>query len=376
MNLKNQLGHPDVVKALLAAIHSDGSGAVSFRDYMDICLYNEPHGYYRNENPKIGKQGDFYTSSSIGSVMGEMIAACICKELPADYSEHEAIHVVEWGGGAGRLALHLLDELKRTTPAVYERITYTIIESSAYHRDLQRAALQAHSSKLRFTDAAEWLGEEPQENVYVVANELLDAFPIHRIRCKDSAFQESYVSWHETEQVFQEIWRPLQSEHIVDYLTHIEVQWLDGQIGEINLAADRWIANMGQRMASGCCIVIDYGDLDTELYAAHRFQGSLMCYRQHQAHDNPWIHQGEQDMTAHVNFSACERAARKQGFAPVAIQTQREFLVEQGILQKLQDHFDPNPFSDVSKRNRAIRQLLLSDQMSELFKVLIAMKKR
>jgi SAM-dependent MidA family methyltransferase len=121
-------------------------------------------------------------------------------------------------------------------------------------------------------------------------------------------------------------------------------------------------------------IIIDYGAEEDELYAAHRMRGTLMCYRQHHAYDNPFIHVGEQDITSHVNFTACIDAASSAGFTGSKLQTQRDFLVEQGILEKLQAHFDLNPFGEAAKKNRAIRQLLLSDQMSELFKVLILIK--
>jgi SAM-dependent MidA family methyltransferase len=374
--LNSQLGQPDVVKALIMAIQSEENQAITFRDYMEICLYSEPHGYYRNESPKIGKQGDFYTSSSVGSVMGEMVAAFICKQLQNEIPANVPVHIVEWGGGNGRLALHLLDEMKRNSPAIYARITYTIIESSAYHRGQQRAALKEHAQRIQFPSETEWLAEESQEHVFVLANELLDAFPVHRIRCKDELFQESYITWQEKEQIFREIWLPISSKRKLDYLERSRVQWMDGQIGELNLDAEKWIARISERIQSGGCMIIDYGDVEEELFASHRYKGTLMCYRKHQAHDNPWIHQGEQDITSHVNFSFFETAARQSGFSNCKFQTQREFLVEQGILERLQSHFDPNPFSDVSKRNRTIRQLLLSDQMSELFKVFIAQKKR
>ncbi|MBP1961412.1 class I SAM-dependent methyltransferase [Paenibacillus aceris] len=371
-----QLGHPEVVASIIQAIQSAGKKAISFRDYMELCLYSEPFGYYRNENLKIGKEGDFYTSSSIGSVMGEMIASFISGQMQqqTELSGTEPLHLVEWGGGNGRMALHLLDELKRSFPAVYDRLSYTIIESSGFHRALQQTALEAHTQLIQFASEQEWMAQEPQDHMFIVANELLDAFPVHRIRYNADCFEESYVTWQEQDQTFAEIWLPNLSKHLLDTLARSKVQWLEGQIGELNLGSESWISCVSQRMKSGSCIIIDYGDVEDELYAAHRYQGTLMCYRKHQAHDNPWIYVGEQDVTSHVNFSALEIAARQSGFPYCKLQTQREFLVEQGILERLQNHYDPNPFSEVSKRNRAIRQLLLSDQMSELFKVFIAVK--
>lgn len=342
---------------------------------MEICLYQDVVGYYRKDLIKIGKQGDFYTSSSIGTVMGEMVATFLYNHLRAQFNLFPPIEIVEWGGGNGRMALQLLNEMKRAAPDVYDMLTYTLVESSAYHRQLQQDSLVEHVERIRFLDEAAWLNEPPCNNVYVLANELLDAFPIHRLQYKDQTFHESYVIWQEQEPCWQESWLPLQPGRILDYLNTLEVQWQEGQISELNLEAVDWYVRLSNRMLSGCVITIDYGDVEEELYATHRHQGTLMCYRKHEAHDNPFIDPGEQDITAHVNFSLCQEAAVSAGFESFVFQTQRQFLVEQGILEKLQNHFDPNPFSEVSKRNRSIRQLLISDGMSELFKVFIAIKK-
>lgn len=342
---------------------------------MEICLYQDTVGYYCKGQIKIGKQGDFYTSSSIGTVMGEMVASFINNHLRTQSNLPPHLEIVEWGGGNGRMAGQLLDEMKRAAPDVYERLTYTLIESSAYHRQLQLERLVEHMERIRFLDETGWLSEPPRDNVYVLANELLDAFPIHRLQYKDQAFHESFVLWQEQEPHCQEIWLPLGPGRILDYLNALEVQWQEGQISEMNLEAVDWYVRLSERILSGCVIAIDYGDVEEELYASHRHQGTLMCYRKHVAHDNPFIDPGEQDITAHVNFSLCQAAAVSAGFEPYVFQTQRQFLVEQGILEKLQNHFDPSPFSEVSKRNRSIRQLLLSDGMSELFKVFIVIKK-
>ncbi|MFC5450205.1 class I SAM-dependent methyltransferase [Paenibacillus aestuarii] len=374
--MNTQLGRPEVVHALKAAIAQSAEQMITFRDYMNICLYNEPGGYYRNEEPKIGKAGDFYTSSSIGTVMGDMVAAFLEKRTRVPDDPDERIHLVEWGGGNGRMALHVLDELRLIAPDLYSRLSYTMIESSSYHRRLQRETLQTHADVLTFMEEQAWFAQPPQDHLYVIANELLDAFPVQRMRYQQEQWQQSYVVWNEDDQTFSEIWRSLQDSRLLDDLQGMNVQWVDGQIAEINTAAAAWIEAVMNRMHSGSLLVIDYGDRQEELYAPHRHNGTLMCYRRHQAHDNPFIYQGEQDVTSHVNFTACKQTASMSGADEVSLQTQREFLLDQGILHKLQNHFDRNPFSDVSKRNRAIRQLLVSDQMSELFKVLIATKKK
>ncbi|OCT17118.1 hypothetical protein A8709_24345 [Paenibacillus pectinilyticus] len=373
--MEQRIGNVGVVSALKEAIKTAANQRIPFQTYMEICLYQETYGYYRNDQIKIGKQGDFYTSSSIGTVMGEMVASYISKDLQQSIRMPASIQLVEWGGGNGRMALQILDELKSSFPNVYARTSYAIIESSPYHRQLQRDRLVEHAALTRFVDETEWLKEMPEEHVYVIANELLDAFPVQRVRYLDDHYQESYVTWQDQLPHFIEVWFPVESQRTLDYLSSIEVQWREGQIGEVNLGAWDWYARLSGRMRSGAVIAIDYGDIESELFAPHRHQGTLMCYRKHEAHDNPFLFPGEQDITAHVNFSYCQRAAMASGFDVCPLVTQRQFLVDQGILEKLQNHADPNPFSEVSKRNRSIRQLLLSDGMSELFKVCITTKK-
>ena len=116
---------------------------------------------------------------------------------------------------------------------------------------------------------------------------------------------------------------------------------------------------------------MDYGHEAQELTAAHRMRGTLLCYKDHMAHDRPFMAPGEQDITAHVNFTACRLAAEQAGWQMIYYDTQKQFLIDQGVLQDLSSHDGLNPFSEAAKRNRSIRQLLLSDNMSETFKVMV-----
>ncbi|UJF35118.1 SAM-dependent methyltransferase [Paenibacillus hexagrammi] len=271
------------------------------------------------------------------------------------------------------MASHLLEEMKRIAPDLYDQLVYVMIESSNFHRGLQMEELVQHRDKVLFLE--EWEESPSVDYMFVIANELLDAFPVHRLQYLDGHFLQSFIRWCEDKQSFEEIWLPVQDKRILDLLDEQKVQLTQGQIMELNLDASSWLTALYDRMGNGECIVIDYGDLQDELLASHRHQGTLLCYRKHQASGDFLHGLGQQDITSHVNFSQCIQAAEKAGFQDIRLQTQREFLVQQGILQKLQEHNDPNPFSDISRRNRTIRQLLLSDQMSELFKVWTAHKK-
>jgi SAM-dependent MidA family methyltransferase len=121
-------------------------------------------------------------------------------------------------------------------------------------------------------------------------------------------------------------------------------------------------------------ITIDYGDRSGELYAEHRMNGTLLCYRDHRAYDDPYAFPGEQDITSHVNFDACIRTGEQTGITDWTYKSQKQFLVDAGILDRLANTATLDPFSQAARNNRMIRQLLLSDGMSELFKVLVQYK--
>lgn len=344
--------------------------AISFRDYMELCLYHPSYGYYMREQMKIGKQGDFYTSASIGSVMGDMIADMALRYFENSTSR-EMLTLVEWGGGDGRLAEQVLSRIQAMNEAMVDRMELIMIEHSPHHRALQQQRLAGR--RVRWMDEAEWRRAGPWRDVYVWANELLDAFPIHRIKLLNGEIQEVWVGWDEQRECFIELFKP-PTEDVMEYIVRHQLRLVEEQLGEINLAAESWIQQLAMNIEGGAITLIDYGDEADEIYAPHRKLGTLMCYRRHQASDDPYRHVGDQDMTSHVNFTSCMQAAEEAGFTEIKLETQAEYLVRGGVLQWLQEHHDPDPFSLAARRNRAIRQLLLSDQMSELFKVMTAYK--
>lgn len=369
-------GNVNVLAALRQAISESGRQAISFKDFMQICLYHPEHGYYTGKRTKIGKQGDFYTSSSVGTLMGEMLAQYFV-HLFSGVPHQKSYPITEWGGGTGRLAGQILDELRASFPEYYEQVEYTLVEVSPYHRKLLAELEQRHPGKVTIRNEQEWFSRPGLhgEQSIVFSNELLDAFTVHRIIRRGGGYYEIYVGWNEKESKFCEMETQLDNPELLDYIESHGVALLEGQRAEINLEAVRWIAKIGQWFNSGWLITIDYGDTSKELYAPHRMLGSLMCYRQHIAQDNPYQFAGEQDITAHVNFTACIQAGEKVGFSEWRLLKQKDFLIEAGILDKLQGHELTDPFHPIVKKNRAIRQLLLGDRMGDLFKVLIQRKK-
>jgi SAM-dependent MidA family methyltransferase len=263
-----------------------------------------------------------------------------------------------------------LDKLREKHPDFYAKVHFIEIERSEFHREKQKIKLAEHLSKVSFWSPDLWKEQGKKSQTIIFSNELLDAFPVHRIRQKAGQLYELHVSWDDVKEIFYESEFTCEALPVMEYLQKEGIRLLENQMAEINLAANQWITEIAGWLEQGEIVTIDYGDVAEEIYAAHRMNGTLLCYKDHRAHDNPYIHIGEQDMTAHINFSACINAGVIGGIDKWKIQTQKEFLVQEGILELLQNDDSRDPFSPAAKRNRAIRQLLLGDQMSELFKVL------
>ncbi|UHA74140.1 class I SAM-dependent methyltransferase [Paenibacillus sp. 481] len=364
-----QLNRP-LVQHLIYQMNESPLGALSFSTYMDACLYHPTHGYYMSDRSKVGRDGDFYTSAYIGSIMADMIGNYVQRTLQARGWSATNLTVVEWGAGTGRLAVQLNERLQQLQIPIGQ---YAIVETSPYHRAQAEAALCQRGFAAAFWDERNYLQFVAHNPVIVIANELLDAFPVERIRFRNRQLEQCYVVWNEDCAQFQAMWRPA-SAPLLRWVEEQQLSLADNLIYEASVVMSNWLQQMVAASTQAEFVFIDYGDTTEHLTASYRMEGTLMCYYRHQAHDDPFSYIGEQDITSMVDFDISQRAARLAGAATVNLMTQKQFLLEQGILQELQAHTEKDPFSDKARRNRSIRQLLLSDQMSERFHVLTVSK--
>ena len=370
--MKQASGRTGLIRLIRQAIEE--SGALPFDQYMKLCLYHDRYGYYHSPKPKIGREGDFYTSSYVGSVMGEMLAAFLLRH---GWGRSGRLHVVEWGGGTGRMARHVLDALQKEDAAVYDRLLYHCVEESPSHRRLQADECRNHLEKMQWLGEQEFLQEASalEEPVVLFSNELLDAFPVKRAVCRDGTWKEVFVGWDDRRGAFFEVEQTPEKE-LADYLDAHGVKGEDGQRMEANLAGLAWFVRTAGALPPGSWMIsIDYGDVREALWSGYRRNGTFRCYHRHRVHDDPYVHVGEQDMTAHVNFSDFMEAGERAGLETVRYCTQKEFLLAAGILDRLVHSGVQDPFHPDARRNRAIRQLLLDDSMGESFKVLIQQKR-
>lgn len=348
---------------------------ISFLQYMSACLYDADHGYYRSGPIRVGKEGDFYTSSAIGRVLGEVLATYI-----GDHGRMSGkpLKLIEWGAGTGRLSAQIMNAGRSRDAEWDQKINSILIEDHPLHGE---AALHAFDEtedvdirpKL-VTSHEAWDADWLKGPAIVLANELLDAFPVHRVQCIEGQLIELGVAYDEV-RGFYEVFMPLTDERIYDWLEQGAIRLMEGQQTEVHGGIVDFLKRLGSVINEGRLVIIDYGHEAEEYGGPHRMLGTLMCYWRHQASESPYVRIGEQDITSHVPFTFVQRVAEENEWQIVSYSTQKQFLIDHGVLELLQNHGSGDPFSETARMNRAVRQLLLSDQMSETFKVLVLDKK-
>ncbi|MFC5467147.1 class I SAM-dependent methyltransferase [Cohnella suwonensis] len=375
-----------VLKRLIAnsdvrgrAENGETLSAIPFHQYMTHCLYHPDFGYYRSGAARVGREGDFYTSAFVGDVMGGQLASELTRLAKAEFPGDKLVRVFDWGGGTGRLAKQMLDAWAAIPEDAGLRFQCTVVDGNPSHRESAREALAPYivagsADVLSDSEDDKINGRFASGPVIVVANELIDAFPVHRLTLRRGVITERGVAYREGEG-FVHCLMELTDERLRKRLGESKAKPSEGQSFEMNLAAEAWFESLSDRLAradaKALIVFVDYGDETEELLAPHRMDGTLLGYMGHRALNDPFARPGEQDLTAHVDFGALRRAAERIGWKERWYGTQKRFLVESGVLAKLSEHAIADPFHPTVRRNRAIRQLLLSDGMSELFKVQI-----
>lgn len=342
--------------------HSRG---LDFAQFMELCLYHPQFGYYMAPRERIGKQGDFFTSSSVHALFGGLIA----RQLHEMWQLLGAgpFTLAEQGAGEGHLAKDVLDAIAAEFPAFYQNLRYALVEISPDNRQRQQAMLTAHAERLRWCNLEELAGMEG----CVLSNELLDAFPVHLLEKQDGELKEVFVTLR-GETISEEL-RPLTNPALLAHLHSQQLQPVEGNRMEVNLAAPAWIAQVGGLLKRGFVLTIDYGYPAAELYAPFRRNGTLMCFHRHSSSDNPYQRFGEQDITAHVDFTAIEVCGQAAGLERLYFGEQYRFLMGLGFVEALMElQARQSDERKAQALRMTLKTLILPDGgMGETFKVLI-----
>lgn len=336
-------------------------GPISFESFMEMCLYYPELGYYAKDSTKIGKTGDFYTSPHLHSIFGAMLGKQMI-EMWDFMKRPDPFRIVEMGAGMGYLAKDILDYLKGKE--IFDHLSYTIVELNPYVKTSQQLLLKD------FIEKIEWFSDLRDTGLVTgcfLSNELFDAFPVRLVEM-DNELQEIYVSVSGED--FTEVKRPCGNE-VAAYFKSIPVEITNGYRTEVNLKLKDHVNDINSSLNNGFVITIDYGHAALDYYSEERNRGTLLCYYQHQINENPYQNIGEQDLTAHLNFSALRNWAEEAGINTCGFCPQGTYLVSLGIDEVITELFGPDP--DPIELAR-MKGLLIPQGMGGSHKVMIQYK--
>ena len=336
--------------ALAARIRDEirASGPMPFARFMELALYDADRGYYRSADARPGRGGDFVTAPELHPIFGEVLARAVEDAWDA-LGRPDAFIVQEHGSGEGALAVPLL----RALPAA---IRYAAVEVDERRLATLRQRLIDAGLEDRFVE----LEARTTFDGVIIANEVLDALPVHRVRRRDGALRELAVIV-EPDGAFAEIEITPTTDALAARLAAEGVELVDGQTADIALDVDEWVARATAPLRRGLLLLIDYGAPAAELYdPIRRRDGTLRAYVRHQVSDDPYRLVGRQDLTAHVDVTAVERAASAAGLTTIGITTQAEALMGLGMEHRLREvQADPETtFEDYAVLRSSLMRLL------------------
>ena len=308
-------------------------GPMTFADYMRMALYEPGRGYYVTGPSRIGWEGrDYFTNIDVST----LFASCMGQQLLQMWQklgQPARFIVLEQGAGRGNLAQRVRSWAAQEAPAFNAALDYRT-EDVSTGQDVVAGSPQGRAIEKQFAQSTVSVPSMPS---VILANELVDAFPVHIVEARGSRLYELFVDVQQGR--LCEVPGEPSTEAVASYLDRYKIPWPrfgDGWRAEINLDALRWMERVAHLIRRGFILTIDYGDRARNLYIRYRRRGTLACYSRHQLNDRPLEHPGEQDITAHVNFSALIDAGRQHGLRLNTFTTQRLWLENLGIYNELE----------------------------------------
>jgi SAM-dependent MidA family methyltransferase len=343
-------------------------GPLTVAAFMELALYHPDHGYYLSRAQRSGRAGDFYTSVDAGPLFGEVLADQLgemlalvgeriesaeeAKDAEAQRHGSAALDLVEAAAGNGRLTRDVLDALQREWPVEYGALRVHLVERSEAARARQAETLGPHATRL----ASRGAQLPARITGVIVANELLDAMPVHVVAMTARGAREIYVDCDGDRLVERE--GPISTPALLPFLDLPGAPMLPGTRAEIGLAAAGWIRDAASRLSRGFVLLFDYGDTAPRLRSLGRPEGTLRAFREHRVSAR-WIdHPGEQDLTAHVDFTALDRAAQAAGLDALGRVDQAKFLLGLGAVERLEAGEATQPQMAALRRRLAAKTLL------------------
>lgn len=350
-------------------------GPITAARFMELALYHPRLGYYEKRLDQVGREGDFQTSVSVGPLFGEFLAWRFDRWLESLDETDEPLHLVEAGAHAGQLAGDILQWLQGNRPQLFQRLAYCILEPSAHRRARQSEFLKP------FADQVQWFSDWKALQAcsggvrgVIFGNELLDAFPVHRL------------AWSSEQRTWKELGVGADGERLVwmereqtptlcpslKHTNALSEIFPDGFIVEVSPNALSWWTDAANALQAGHLVAIDYGFEAEELLSPERPRGTLRGYRNHAYVDDLLADPGEQDLTAHVNWTALRAAGESCGLQTEITSPQGTFLTT--ILRDRADA-DPTAANLTPKQIRQFQTLTHPQHFGTRFQVLVQSRK-
>lgn len=347
-------------------------GAITFHDWMKAALYEPEHGYYqRTDRERWGREGDYRTSPERSQLFSSTFALYFARlyeelERPAQWT------IVECGAGDGSFAAGVLQTLAEQFPAIFAATKYVVCEVS------QDALRRVRERLVEFGDCVQFSADliAVDTGIYF-SNELLDAFPVHRVVRDEQGLSELYVSVDSTGAF---VWTtgPLSTPRLAEFCSAYSIELAQGQVIEINLAIDDWVARVAGNLANGFVITVDYGSEALDLYdAARRPKGTLRAFSRHSFVDDVLAQPGEYDITSSVNWTQVKTVGEKFGLKVVDFASQDKFLLQAGLLEELEQQLSSaETEGQKASLTTGAREMILPGGMASSFQVLVQRRVR
>lgn len=329
-----------------------GLGAISFKDYMELCLYHPTEGYYPGARNIFGVKGDYITAPHISPLFGKILGEQFI-EIGEKLGE---LQVVEAGAGDGKLAGDVLERFRERGVGA----DYTIVEPFKNLEEVQRDRLEGFGVKwVRSMDSLQ------DVRGCIFSNELIDSLPVHVVERGEKKLKEVYVTL-ERGKLKEELRDP--GREVMEYFEEQGIELLPGQRAEVNLEALKWLGEVP--LNRGCIITIDYGYPAERLYSGERMKGTLMSYVGHRASADPYSFPGKADLTAHVNFTALKLQGEKLGLKCLGYTDLASFLLGAGA-ERVMEEVGHRSYSSYLKELQPLKGLIMPGGMGTTFKVLV-----
>ena len=340
------------------------TGPLSFYEWMQAALYDEREGYYcRPDRVRWGREGDYRTAPERSPLFAATFARYFAR-LYAEMGQPSSWAILEAGAGAGDFAHGVLESLALRERPLLRATRYVIDEISPASRELLGARLSSFSEQLEFTSLSDI--SQPIEGI-IFSNELLDAFPVHRLIYRGADWREMYVGLSPDDDF---VW--VEGELTDRSLTGVDENLSEGRIVEVNSAAEKWIRRAAGKLKRGFLISVDYGGLSAPFDNTQRSAGSLRGFHRHGFVEDLLANPGKHDLTTTVDWNQIKAAGERAGLRTIRFERLDQFLMQEGLLEELERSCNEQSNSaEVLRLRTSAREMIMPNGMAASFQVLI-----